>query len=230
MLAGRPHEAAGNGSPRWMTVGPRKRVHRTRPTGRLTPFCASEQRRHPAANPGGGSTPPHAAGERHQRRELWQRDGVGDLVEEQAELRRPQVGEVRRAGIHDRRTDESDVIDDLLAIAAGASLTSSSPRSPNTRPFAARMCCRVQRWKTSHCVVTFGSAGDVVAAITISALIEFGPLRPPHRHCPLWCFGLGLEQLHAWLAHAEFTASSVMDSATKNMVPRSHRASGRSKI
>ena len=35
MLAGRPHEAAGNGSPRWMTAGPRKRVHRTRPTGRL---------------------------------------------------------------------------------------------------------------------------------------------------------------------------------------------------
>jgi hypothetical protein len=25
MLAGRPHEAAGNGSPRWMTVAPRKR-------------------------------------------------------------------------------------------------------------------------------------------------------------------------------------------------------------
>jgi hypothetical protein len=35
MLAGRPHEAAGNGSPRWMAVGPRKRVHRTRPTGQL---------------------------------------------------------------------------------------------------------------------------------------------------------------------------------------------------
>jgi hypothetical protein len=35
MLAGRPHEAAGNGSPRWMAAGPRKRVHRTRPTGRL---------------------------------------------------------------------------------------------------------------------------------------------------------------------------------------------------
>jgi len=35
MLAGRPHEAVGNGSPRWMAVGPRKRVHRTRPTGRL---------------------------------------------------------------------------------------------------------------------------------------------------------------------------------------------------
>jgi sugar lactone lactonase YvrE len=35
MLAGRPHEAAGNGSPRWMATGPRKRVHRTRPTGRL---------------------------------------------------------------------------------------------------------------------------------------------------------------------------------------------------
>ena len=37
MLAGRPHEAAGNGSPRWMTAGPRERAHRTRPTGRLTP-------------------------------------------------------------------------------------------------------------------------------------------------------------------------------------------------
>ncbi len=36
MLAGRPHEAVGNGSPRWMAVGPRKRVHRTRPTGQLT--------------------------------------------------------------------------------------------------------------------------------------------------------------------------------------------------
>ena len=35
MLAGRPHEAAGNGSPRWMAAGPRKRVHRTRPTGQL---------------------------------------------------------------------------------------------------------------------------------------------------------------------------------------------------
>jgi len=35
MLVGRPHEAAGNGSPRWMAAGPRKRVHRTRPTGRL---------------------------------------------------------------------------------------------------------------------------------------------------------------------------------------------------
>ena len=35
-LAGRPHEAVGNGSPRWMTVAPRKRAHRTRPTGRLT--------------------------------------------------------------------------------------------------------------------------------------------------------------------------------------------------
>jgi hypothetical protein len=36
MLAGRPHEAAGNGSPRWMAAGPRfTRVHRTRPTGQL---------------------------------------------------------------------------------------------------------------------------------------------------------------------------------------------------
>ena len=38
MPAGRPHEAAGNGSPRWMTAAPRKRAHRTRPTGRLTPL------------------------------------------------------------------------------------------------------------------------------------------------------------------------------------------------
>ena len=38
MLAGRPHEAVGNGSPRWMTAAPREREHRTRPTGRLTPF------------------------------------------------------------------------------------------------------------------------------------------------------------------------------------------------
>jgi hypothetical protein len=35
MLAGGPHEAAGNGSPRWMAAGPLARVHRTRPTGRL---------------------------------------------------------------------------------------------------------------------------------------------------------------------------------------------------
>jgi hypothetical protein len=42
MLAGRPHEAVGNGSPRWMTAAPRKRAHRTRPTGRLTHPCAVE--------------------------------------------------------------------------------------------------------------------------------------------------------------------------------------------
>ena len=36
MLAGRPHEAVSNGSPRWMAAGPRlTRVPRTRPTGRL---------------------------------------------------------------------------------------------------------------------------------------------------------------------------------------------------
>jgi hypothetical protein len=35
MLAGRPHQAVGNGSRRWMAVGPLTRVHRTRPTGRL---------------------------------------------------------------------------------------------------------------------------------------------------------------------------------------------------
>jgi hypothetical protein len=35
MLAGRPLEAVGNDSPRWMAVGPRERVHRTRPTGQL---------------------------------------------------------------------------------------------------------------------------------------------------------------------------------------------------
>jgi len=42
MLAGRPHEAAGNGSPRWMTAAPRKRGHRTRPTGRLTPIYVTD--------------------------------------------------------------------------------------------------------------------------------------------------------------------------------------------
>jgi hypothetical protein len=42
MLAGRPHEAVGNGSPRWMTAAPRKRAHRTRPTGRLTPTYLSD--------------------------------------------------------------------------------------------------------------------------------------------------------------------------------------------
>ena len=42
MLAGRPHEAAGNGSPRWMTAAPRKRAHRTRPTGRRTPSYAAD--------------------------------------------------------------------------------------------------------------------------------------------------------------------------------------------
>ena len=45
MLAGRPHEAAGNGSPRWMTAAPRKRAHRTRPTGRLTPEIALDRGR-----------------------------------------------------------------------------------------------------------------------------------------------------------------------------------------
>ena len=44
MLAGRPHEAAGNGSPRWMAAGPRERTHRTRPTGRLTPLCVPDLR------------------------------------------------------------------------------------------------------------------------------------------------------------------------------------------
>jgi hypothetical protein len=42
MLAGRPHEAAGNGGPRWMTAAPRKRAHRTRPTGRLAPIHAPD--------------------------------------------------------------------------------------------------------------------------------------------------------------------------------------------
>jgi hypothetical protein len=37
MLAGRPHEAAGNGSPIWMAAGPRKRAHRTWPGGRVAP-------------------------------------------------------------------------------------------------------------------------------------------------------------------------------------------------
>ena len=45
MLAGRPHEAAGNGSPRWMTAAPRERAHRTRPTGRLTPPYGLDLRR-----------------------------------------------------------------------------------------------------------------------------------------------------------------------------------------
>jgi len=44
MLAGRPHETAGNGSPRWMTAASRERAHRTRPTGRLTPIHAFELR------------------------------------------------------------------------------------------------------------------------------------------------------------------------------------------
>jgi len=44
MLAGRPHEAVGNGSPRWMTAAPRERAHRTRPTGRLTPYQVSPLR------------------------------------------------------------------------------------------------------------------------------------------------------------------------------------------
>jgi hypothetical protein len=44
MLAGRPHEAASNGSPRWMAAGPRERVHRTRPTGRLARRLIEERR------------------------------------------------------------------------------------------------------------------------------------------------------------------------------------------
>jgi hypothetical protein len=42
MLAGRPHEAVGNGSPRWMIAAPREREHRTRPTGRLTPIYGAD--------------------------------------------------------------------------------------------------------------------------------------------------------------------------------------------
>src|SRR4029077_1575741 len=69
MLAGRPHEAAGNGSPRWMTAAPRKRAHRTRPTGRLTPFpppdlrrCAVALQRGLSARPGlPRAVPVHAA-------------------------------------------------------------------------------------------------------------------------------------------------------------------------
>src|SRR6201995_725685 len=38
MPAGRPHETASHGTPRWMTGASRKRGHRPRPTGRLTPF------------------------------------------------------------------------------------------------------------------------------------------------------------------------------------------------
>ena len=52
MLAGRPHEAVGNGSPRWMAVGPRKRVHRTRPTGQLARCLPCDLRQvHPSADP-----------------------------------------------------------------------------------------------------------------------------------------------------------------------------------
>jgi hypothetical protein len=59
MLAGRPHEAAGNGSPRWMTAAPRKRGHRTRPTGRLTRSIISNLRYFlsPAPPSPGGVTP-----------------------------------------------------------------------------------------------------------------------------------------------------------------------------
>jgi hypothetical protein len=42
MLAGRPHEAVGNGSPRWMIAASREREHRTRPTGRLTPIYGAD--------------------------------------------------------------------------------------------------------------------------------------------------------------------------------------------
>jgi hypothetical protein len=52
MLAGRPHEAVGNGSPRWMAAGPRKRVHRTRPTGQLARCLPCDLRQvHPLADP-----------------------------------------------------------------------------------------------------------------------------------------------------------------------------------
>ena len=55
MLAGRPHEAAGHGSPRWMAAGPRERAHRIRPTGRLARrlICLNARR--------GALTLPHAA-------------------------------------------------------------------------------------------------------------------------------------------------------------------------
>src|ERR1700733_8130967 len=52
MLAGRPHEAVGNGSPRWMTAAPRKRAHRTRPTGRLTPIHGARPHARGRAQPG----------------------------------------------------------------------------------------------------------------------------------------------------------------------------------
>ena len=59
MLAGRPQEAVGNGSPRWMTVAPRERGHRTRPTGRLTPIQSPDlERRSTRSTPGHfGGTP-----------------------------------------------------------------------------------------------------------------------------------------------------------------------------
>ena len=58
MLAGRPHEAAGNGSPRWMAVGPRKRVHRTRPTGQLARRPSSDLGFSGIAGLRWGSVPP----------------------------------------------------------------------------------------------------------------------------------------------------------------------------
>jgi hypothetical protein len=50
MLAGRPHEAVGNGSPRWMTAAPRKRG--TEPglqAGSPTFHPSSRRRRNPIA-------------------------------------------------------------------------------------------------------------------------------------------------------------------------------------
>jgi hypothetical protein len=65
MLAGRPLEAAGNGSPRWMTAGPRERAHRTRPTGRLARLSrpvtpSSRPSRRSGSGPGSPREPAHA--------------------------------------------------------------------------------------------------------------------------------------------------------------------------
>jgi hypothetical protein len=65
MLAGRPHEAVGNGSPRWMAVGPRKRVHRTlagRPRRLPGLQAASRKVRAPQGRVVGNADPGRPAG------------------------------------------------------------------------------------------------------------------------------------------------------------------------
>jgi len=56
MLAGRPHEAASNGSPRWMAAGQLRLVHRTRPTGRLARRLTGGEVAFPVAQPESGSS------------------------------------------------------------------------------------------------------------------------------------------------------------------------------